>query len=354
MTVREPAQEHLAAFFANAQDVCVILDPSGKILSLNPAMATVFGYDPRDLVGQPISLLLPPELREAEELELILEVARSGGSLTREQWICINRDGQPVPVRMTAIGVESPEPVALLMFSSFRGEEKLKELQEELVRMQDLALIGELAASVAHEIRNPLASILAAVENLRDELRPVGESADSVRKIIGQIQRLNRTIERLLTFSRDWTPEAREYDLADLIREILDSVKSETAAREIQLDLHYPSPCKVVGDSQMIEHALSNIVHNAVQALSTGGVLIVQVAVRQEEARIVVKDNGPGIPVENLASVVRPFFSTKSKGAGLGLAITKKMIEAHRGSIKIESNEGEGTEVTISFPRVYC
>lgn len=214
--------------------------------------------------------------------------------------------------------------------------------------------IGELAATVAHEIRNPLASILAAVENLRDELEMTGAPADSIRKIVEHVRRLDASVERLLVFAKLMKPSPTEYDLSALLQSSLEVIRREPGSREIEFEVHYPGRCRVVGDPQLIEHAVSNVLRNAVQAVGAKGRVAVRVERTEDRVTILIRDNGPGIPERNREAVFRPFFTTKAQGSGQGLSIARKMVEAHGGRIDLASETGKGTEVRIVLPRVYA
>jgi signal transduction histidine kinase len=243
---------------------------------------------------------------------------------------------------------------------------KLHESHEKQIQQAGkLASIGELASGIAHEIRNPLAGIGAAVEVLAEENNLNGQRTEIVAEIRRQISRLNRTLHDLLGFARQREPVIEPCDVRDLIRPMLALVRPDAQKLRIQIIEEYAGDVlSLCVDVQQMQQAILNILLNALQAMPEGGVLTVGAASRPrpgaqddrgEDAaptrtvRITIADTGVGIPRENMQRIFSPFFTTKHRGTGLGLAITRSIVEKHHGSISVQSAPGLGTTFTVEF-----
>ena len=220
-----------------------------------------------------------------------------------------------------------------------------------------LASIGELASGIAHEIRNPLAGIGAAVEILAEK------SSEQDREIVGeirrQIQRLNSTLRGLLDFSRPSEPEIVPCDIGELVKPMIALARPDAQKAQVKIDVDsiadLPPICT---DPQQVQQALLNILLNGIQAMPSGGVLTIHGEIIEKTGqrdnprtlRISIRDTGVGIPRENLDRIFSPFFTTKHRGTGLGLAITRSIIEKNNGQIYVQSEVGHGTTVFLEFP----
>jgi signal transduction histidine kinase len=228
----------------------------------------------------------------------------------------------------------------------------------DLVQAERLAAIGEMAAHVTHEIRNPLSSMGLNVELLEEELASVTDMAEAqqlVRAIKREIERLAELSDEYLRLARRPTPNLERDNLADLVREVVDFIRPELDKAKVSCEVHIDDPLPSVAfDEAQIKQALLNLVRNAREAMPpTGGSLWLRVGASQEGdgVDLVVDDNGSGIDVEVREKVFDPFFTTKSGGTGLGLAVTRQIVEAHGGTIACEARVPKGTRVSVHLPR---
>jgi signal transduction histidine kinase len=236
-----------------------------------------------------------------------------------------------------------------------RSYAELARTQEELVKRERLAALGELSAVVAHEVRNPLGVIFNAMGPLRRLLQPTGD-ARMLLDIVGEeADRLNRIVADLLDFSRPPVPSLERESLAALLEDLLDAVRNDPSSRGVTIVAELsPALPPVRIDARMIRQALLNVVQNAIQAMPRGGT--VRISAHREEAAgvpwatVVVADEGPGVPPELAAQIFQPFFTTKATGTGLGLAVVKRIVEDHRGRIELGSPPGGGTTFTVRLP----
>lgn len=234
-----------------------------------------------------------------------------------------------------------------------RAQLELQQSHEKQIQQADkLASIGELSASIAHEIRNPLAGISAAVEVLSESHTSNGATGEVVTEIRHQINRLNNTLRDLLDFARQREPEIVPCDVANIIRPMLALVRPDAHKQHITITEsiadNLPPVC---ADLAQLQQAVLNILLNAVQAMPEGGDLTVTAAHLADTRRVAVqiRDTGSGISAELQAKIFSPFFTTKHRGTGLGLAITRNIIEKHGGRIRVESKPGAGAVFTLEL-----
>jgi PAS domain S-box-containing protein len=339
--------DYLENILRNSADAIIVADRANTIRSWNHGAEKIFGWSESEMVGCHFSKLIPPELRQAGELEDIQRRVETEGYIKNYETIRLTKDGRRLMVNLTSTAIRDESGRIAGRSAILRDVTELKRLQEELIQTQSLAVVGELAASVAHEIKNPLAGISSAVQVLSRSFATEDSRRPVVNELLHQVKRLDNTVRDLLIFARPWKPQARPFDLCAFLQGLL-ARSSPPANVSIQSSL---SQCTVDGDPQLLEHVFTNIVQNAFEAMPGGGTLSVDIQEHNGDARVVFADTGIGIAPHNLEKLFRPFFSTKSKGTGLGLAITKKLVEAHHGSIAVESRSGHGTVVQVTLPR---
>ena len=226
---------------------------------------------------------------------------------------------------------------------------ELQESHEKQIQQADkLATVGELAAGIAHEIRNPLAGIAAAVEVLAEKRD--SQDREITEEIQAQVKRLNTTLSDLLNFARPREPEIAPCNLADLAHRMLALIRPDAQKHQIQFVEEIPADLPAVSaDATQIQQALLNLLLNATQAMPEGGTLTVKAVAVAQRVRLTIQDTGGGIAPEIREKIFSPFFTTKHRGTGLGLAITRTIMEKHGGTIAVDSQVGRGTMFTLEF-----
>lgn len=234
--------------------------------------------------------------------------------------------------------------------------EQIITIEENLRRAEKLSTLGEMAAVLAHEIRNPLGSIRGTAEILRDDYRPGDPKYEFIDIQIRETERLNRVVEDFLRMARPLPTEMVRCRVQEELETVALLVANDAKDRKISLVLEPPTVDVVVkGNGEKLRQAFLNIAINSLQATSGGGNLIISTTIcRTDEAagmcEIRFCDSGEGIDAESLVRIFEPFYTTKTDGTGLGLAITRKIIEGHGGTLQVESVVGEGTTVLIRLP----
>jgi signal transduction histidine kinase len=221
------------------------------------------------------------------------------------------------------------------------------------IQTEKLSALGRMAAGIAHEINNPLAGILLFSTNLSKKVPPEGPLKEGLDIIVRETVRCKSIIQELLEFSRDREPRMVPTDVNDVIEKALTILENEFRLQHIELQKQLAADIEPIRlDSNQIEQVMVNILLNAVHATPAKGTIIVQSKMRPDanQVRVVISDTGCGIAPENLSKIFEPFFSTKEKGTGLGLAVSYGIVKNHGGHIRVDSQPGEGTRFTIDFP----
>jgi len=231
-------------------------------------------------------------------------------------------------------------------------------IEQQLYHADKLSSIGQLAASVAHEIKNPLASIKTLGQLLQEETPSGDGRREYIDVIVSEVNRLNGVVEKLLTYARPEKSQIRRIAFAEIITPVLALVDHEASRHRVELKAEYPSDLEILVDSEKIKQVLLNLVFNGIQAMPDGGTVTISAShvANSPWSVIRVADTGIGMPADIAARVFEPFFTTKQRGTGLGLAIVKKIIDLHGGRIEVESRQAAGgaaagTTFTIYLPQ---
>lgn len=223
--------------------------------------------------------------------------------------------------------------------------------EQRLSESEHLASVGQLAASLAHEIKNPLAGISGAVQVLGASLDENHPHKEIITEALRQIDRLDAAVKDLLVYARPKPPSITRVNLNDLLERALILFRQEPAFRNVEVRCEgLDSEHVAEVDEAQMQQVLSNLLINAAHACERGGQIRCRITEDESCFRIVIEDNGIGIPADILPRVTEPFFTTKARGTGLGLSICQRIVEAHRGSLAIASQVGKGTRVTIELP----
>jgi signal transduction histidine kinase len=242
---------------------------------------------------------------------------------------------------------------AAVLSEALVRREAERERLEAASRAQQLAMAGQLAAAVAHEVRNPLATIRSSVQYVADSSAAWSQKNAVLQQVVGQVDRINRTLSAMLGLGRSQPLEVSDVDLGTLVRDALILVQPYVDHQHLSLErTGSEEPLMVRADRRQLHQVLLNVLLNACQATERGGRLTIGVDTHAEMVRVRVSDTGVGIAAADRQRVFDPFFTTKSSGTGLGLAICREIMTKHAGEIDLESELGVGTTVTLLLPGV--
>lgn len=230
---------------------------------------------------------------------------------------------------------------------------RLDQTEEELRDRERLSSLGMLAAEVAHEVRNPLAVVRMLWHSAVRDLPASGDQARDLQRIEAKLGQMNNILDRILNLARSADPEMQELDAAELVEEVVLLTRTKLATARIRPELKIPARGKVRirGDRSLLEQALLNVVLNAVEAMPTGGGLRLEVRLHREGVILAVQDQGPGMKKEVMDRLFEPFLTRRPGGTGLGLAMVRRTVEVHGGSVRVQSKSGKGTRVELRLPK---
>lgn len=342
--------EFLENILESSLDAIVVVDGQERIKTWNEGARRIFGYAAEEVVGQPYGLLLADEDRNGAEAQRIQQAVEKNGFVRR--WECVHRtkDARRVIVEISATLLKDKKARPIGRSCIIRDITDLKTMQQELVRTQSLAAVGEMAATVAHEIKNPLAGISGAIQVLAEGLPRNDGRREVVGEILDQVRRLDTTVRDLLNFARPITPRLQEIDLRESISSVWRMLAPQSEAKEIRFAVEGDADAHLSGDPQLLRQVWVNLFQNSIEAMSKGGELRVRVEAGKT-VRLEIRDTGSGIDPGTVDKIWRPFFTTKTRGTGLGLPIVKKIIEAHGGRIWCESEPKKRTSFFMEIPQ---
>ena len=252
---------------------------------------------------------------------------------------------------------ESNQQLEALLKALETSHRQLKESQEQVIQAEKLTSLGQLAASIAHEVNNPLSGTLNYIQLLARKVER-GEidkevTLDYLSKMESELIRSTKLIQNLLNFARESPPEFQQVNLNTVVNHAFDLISHSVEEKKIRVFSELePSLPEITADANQLQQVCINLIINAVQAMPQGGRLTIRTYVHNAQVRLEVQDTGAGIPPENMNKLFTPFFSTKPdvKGVGLGLAVAYGIVQRHQGKIEVQSKVGEGSTFTISLP----
>jgi len=350
-------REQLRLQLARVQEAVISVDSEMRITSCNDAARDVLGYEPAELIGQSVTACLPGGEVTATHKRLgddVIEVGHADRQLRLQR-----RDGTTFPAEISVLLQydESEEPNGALatvrdLTEQRRQAAERHRLHRKLLRSERLAALGEMAARIAHEVRNPLAAIGAtalAIEEDTDAEEPARERAAAIGS---EVRRLDTILTDLLQFAKPRKPSRQPIDLGDLARQALAVVRADPKAEEIEFEVrsHEGEDLRAPVDPDGMRQVIINLLRNAAEASTPGQRVVCEVAERGARVHIDVVDSGTGVTEEAQARAFEPFYSTKSRGTGLGLPISRRIVEEHDGRLSLRSGDSDGTTVSIELP----
>ena len=344
------------AFLASASESIVAADATGRIVLLNARAETMFGYTRAELIGQPVELLIPKRLRERHVAHRATYMAAPRVRTMGQglDLIGLRKDGSEFSVEVSLSFVQTDEGTSAIAFITDISERVA--LQRAARQADKLAALGTLSAGIAHEINNPIGIITSRVEVMLLEAEG-GELPAELRKDLDVILRHARRVasitQALLSFARVSPGNREPVSLNRVAEEIVHLAQKDMSRARVdvtlKLDENLPG---ISADANAIGQVLLNLLTNALRAMPDGGEITIETRhlPATRSVRLLVRDNGSGIPPEILPRIFDPFFTTKPDGTGLGLSISHGIVHEHHGTVDVNSEVGKGTTFTLTFP----
>ncbi|MDB4958201.1 MAG: multi-sensor signal transduction histidine kinase [Myxococcales bacterium] len=320
----------------------ITVSSNGTVLTANQAASDILRRSGDEITGRPIDHTMPG---------LTSAISDAHGELRRAD-LKLLTEGHDLTVGVTVSPLRDAHDQVIGRVVNFQDLTELKRLEQHMRRGERLATVGQLAAGVAHEIRNPLASISGSIELLRQSPQASEDDRTLMTIVHREIQRLNVLIGDLLDYANPRPNQPVDFDLATLVEEMLQVARADQAFADVELEQDIEQQLPIHADPAKLRQVLWNLVRNAADAASGGGKHVrVEARRGNGELTISVADDGPGISKELVTRIFDPFFTTKQKGTGLGLATSHAVVAEHGGVIDVETELGKGTKMVVRLPR---
>ena len=343
---------YLSSILESLYNGVVAIDNAGAVTIFNKAASLITGFSTESVIGKnyrDVFTVADGEGCAATMLD-------NGQSSAQGEKVLWGAGRAPVPVSFQCALLKDRGNRTLGAVEVFNDISRIKALEAEMQNTRTMAAIGEMAATVAHEIRNPLGAMGVWAGLLDRDFDREDRRRDTLAKIIDALGRLNRIVSNLLVYSRPVRAQFREIVLQDILTETINYVEVEALrlGQPIAVECLFDPLVRTVilADPEKLQQAVLNLSLNALQAMPEGGKLTVDCVRDGEYARVSIADTGTGIDEEKIQKIFDPFFTTKENGTGLGLAIVRKFIEFHSGFIHVKSELGEGTVFDVFLPHL--
>ncbi|MDO8678204.1 MAG: PAS domain S-box protein [Acidobacteriota bacterium] len=343
------AEARWRAVIDAAVDGIIVIDALGQVEVFNSAAQLMFGYAETDVIGRNVSMLMPEpdHSRHDGYIKHHLDTGERriigiGRAVTGRR-----RDGTTFPLHLSVgeMTIDGERHFTGILHDLSRRHE----LEDRLREATAMARIGEMAAVIAHEVKNPLAAVRGAIQVIGGRMPAGSADAAIVKEVIARLDGLNDLVQDLLVFARPPAPKLARTDLRHVLAGVVGLLKRDPAFAALEVTVAGPQAI-VSGDANLLTIVFQNLVINAAQAMQGRGVVDVTIAPIEGWQRVEVIDCGPGIPPEIKAALFRPFKTTKARGTGLGMATAKRLVELHGGRIAVSSPDGGGTTITVDLP----
>ncbi len=337
------------AVIDSAVDGIVVIDAHGRVETFNPAAERLFGYGADEVVGRNVDMLMPSPYREEHDSYLSRYLATG-----RAKIIGIGRevqgrrkDGSIFPLHLSVgqITIEGERKFTGILHDLTPRVR----LEEQLREQAALARLGEMAAVVAHEVKNPLAGIRGVMQVLHQRMGLEGPNTPVLKEIVARIDSLDDMMKDLLVFARPPKPKRMLTDVGPLVANTARLLAEDPSWRDVDVEVD-GAVRPVAADAEMLKIVFQNLLINGAHAMQGHGRIHVAIDEVDAMCQVAFSDAGPGIPVEVRDKVFTPFFTTKSRGSGLGLPTARRFVEAHGGEIAIDCPPAGGTTVVVRIP----
>jgi len=332
--------DYLDSILESMSDGVIAIDTRGAITTFNRSAGLILGYDAEGAVGQPFREQFGRDFSAADPVQ---RVQRAEPTTLRA------RSGRLVPVVERDAPISDRSNKCIGFVKVFQDLTELEALREQVRQRDRLAAIGEMAATVAHEIRNPLGGIRGFASLLARDIPADDPRARLVDKILAGTKDLDLVVNELLEYTRPVDLRPRPVKCADLIEGAITYVAQDR--EQIRIVNEVQSDHKVLADPDKMRQVLLNILINSQQSIESEGEIVISAKADATAVTVAIRDTGCGIPPDKLGQVFSPFYTTKEQGTGLGLAVAAKIVEGHGGALTVESELGKGSVFSVRLPR---
>ena len=352
-------------------NTCVIITDERRIIYLNDAAIKTLGYSRRSLVGKDLTSLFPVYEKKSFTISDFLAIRDK--TMPRNELDFVTKDKRVMPIGFTVTPFYDSKTKSSASIIIFRDLTEIKKMENYMRQTDRLAILSQITAGLAHEIKNPLAGIKISAQVLEEGMKEGDPSYQLTARIVKEIDRIDNLLKRFFNFAKPSEPHFADYNIEAVIDGLylLLAHQFKNSKVSFEKDFSKRAP-RVFVDENQIEQVLMNVFLNAIQAMPEGGIISVRAdtnVIYEKDGKgldgsrimgtmdggvpvvyVEIKDTGSGISMENLEKIFTPFFSTKKEGTGLGLSICRQLMLKNNGDIDIKNNEGRGAVVVITLP----
>lgn len=338
-------KEHLESVINGTSDAIHTVDMDGRIISTNRAFEELYGWGAEDALVKP-PYLVPATVQEQENKRL--QQLKDGATLPPVETVRLKRDGSLVEVSVSSSVIRDEEGQPQSVVHVSRDMTERNRIEELLRRSEKLTTVGQLAAGVAHEIRNPLTTLRGFLQLQQEKKVLVPLHIDLM---LSELDRINMIVSEFLILAKPQAVHFQQRDLRHIVGDVVSLLDSQAHLFGIEFATHFSAePAMVHCEENQLKQVFINVIKNAIEAMPEGGTITLEQHQQQDSIVIVITDEGGGVPEEMLPKLGEPFFTNKETGTGLGLMVSQRIIQAHKGSLEISSEYGRGAQVIIKLP----
>ncbi len=338
------AVELSSAVIGGLKSGLLVVDTGDAITRVNDAALDILSLKETDVLGRKVE-----DFKNLRPLARLLDRTLNEGPLDQEELV-VTCGGRDVPLGATSSVLHGSDGSVVGAVVNFRDLSLVKKLSEEVRMSQHLAALGELAAGIAHEVRNPLNAIQGFAQLIREGVEDA-QMREYLQIIEEEVSKLDAMVEDLLEYGRQREFTISPLDVSAVVAQAVELFRKEFEEKGVGLEVKLPlSPPLVLGNAGRLERVFSNVILNALQATSSAGGLTITAEERADALAVIFSDTGCGMDERTLAQIFQPFYTTKDRGTGLGLAICRKLVDSHGGRIDVRSEKGEGSVFEVILP----
>ncbi|GIN83923.1 hypothetical protein J6TS2_03090 [Heyndrickxia sporothermodurans] len=338
------SEERFRKVFEGSLDGMMLWNWQHKVVDINPVGAQLLGITKEEIIGKDFREIYKKKKKIRKELEQHFEELKVTG--TADSFISISRSGMYQFYEISSKGNLSSN----LNLSVIRDVTERRALQEQLQKSDTLMVIGELAAGIAHEIRNPMTALKGFIQLLESSIKE--DHSLYFKVITSELKRIESTITEFLVLAKPQAIQFQYHDICKIMMDTLDLLNGQALMHNIQFEfIHEQALSKVFCEPNQMKQVFINIIKNAIEVMPDGGKIQINIGNAQKGfIHVKIQDEGEGIPEDKIKKLGEPFYTTKERGTGLGLMVSYKIIKDHKGMIEVESKVGEGTIFYIFLP----
>jgi two-component system sensor kinase FixL len=343
------SEERVRSIVESAVDAIIVIDDRGAIQAFNPSAERLFGYRIDEVLGRNVNMLMPSPDRERHDgyLHHYLTTGEQKIIGIGREVTALRKDGTTFPVHLS-VGEMKSEDGKRSFTGILHDLSDRVVLEHQLTEQKSLAKLGEMAAVVAHEVKNPIAGIRGALQVITSRMPAEQRDRTILVDIITRLDALNRIVQDMLMFARPRALRKEAIALGALLGDTASMIERDPTMLNLEIGIN--GSAEVAGDRELLQIVFQNILMNAAQAMEGTGRVDVTITHIDGRCRVTVADRGPGMPEEIREKAFEAFFTTKHRGTGLGLPIAKRVVEAHGGTIHIDVPPEGGTTISVDLP----